>query len=75
MTAEQFESQMRNHLRRDPFEPFVVRTDSNQSIVIDNPVAVALAAGGAGYLAPERIHFIESTHVVEIRSINGQAAS
>jgi len=75
MTADQFERQMRDYLRRDPFEPFVVWTDSNQSIVIDNPLAVALASGGAGYMAPEQIHFIESAHVVEIRSISSQAAS
>ena len=75
MTADQFERQMRDRLRRDPFEPFVVRTDSNQSIVIDNPLAVALAAGGAGYMAPERIHFIESANVVEIQSINGRTST
>jgi hypothetical protein len=74
MTSDQFETTMREYLRRNPFEPFVVRTDSNQLIIIDKPQAVALAAGGAGYLGAEQIHFIESSNVLEIRALNTQAA-
>jgi hypothetical protein len=70
MSVAQFEKTMRDLLLRNPFEPFVVRTDSNQRIVIDNPKGVALAAGGAGYIGPDQIHFIESDQVVEIRTLN-----
>ena len=70
MTTHQFEKTMREMLRKEPFEPFTVRTDSNEIIVIENPQAVALAAGGAGYIGSEHIHFIESVHVTEIRSMN-----
>lgn len=69
MTPEQFEAKMRTFLRRNPFEPFLVRMDTDQLIVIANPKAVALAAGGAGYIAPEKIHFIESANVVDIRPV------
>jgi len=68
MSAAQFEHRMKELLRRDPFEPFVVQTD-REEVLIENPRAVALAAGGAGYIGPERIHFIESSNVVEIRSL------
>ena len=75
MSAEQFEQTMRTYLHRDPFEPFVVRTDQEALIVIANPKAVALASGGAGYIGPERIFFIESSDVLDIRSMKEQLAS
>jgi hypothetical protein len=74
MTTEQFEQTMSTFLRREPFEPFVVRTDHDLLILIANPKAVALAAGGAGYISPERIYFIESADVLEIRSMKEQIA-
>lgn len=75
MTADQFETTMRAFLHRQPFEPFVVRTDQNQVIVIDNPQAVALGGGGAGYIGADEIHLIESANVTEIRSLIEQVAS
>jgi hypothetical protein len=75
MTASQFEDTMRKFLRRQPFEPFVVRTDGDQLIVIANPKAVALASGGAGYIDSDRVHFIESQTVVDIRPMKEQAVS
>jgi hypothetical protein len=74
MTTEQFEQTMSTFLRREPFEPFVIRTDQDPLILIANPKAVALAAGGAGYISPERIYFIESADVLEIRSMKEQIA-
>ena len=74
MSSDQFEKQMLAHLRRDPFEPFIVRTDTDQLIVVDNPQAVAISGGGAGYIGPEQLHFIESKQVVEIRSLNTPAS-
>jgi len=75
MTVTQFEQKMRAFLRQEPFEPFVVQTNRDDLIVIDNPQAVALAAGGAGYIGPTEIKFIESDDVIEIRSVKEQIAT
>jgi hypothetical protein len=75
MTGPEFEKRMRYFLRRDPFRPFVVRTDQDQSIVIESPEAVALAAGGAGYIGKDQLFFIESAQVVDIQPFNEQTVS
>jgi hypothetical protein len=70
MSKHEFENQLRNLLRRDPFVPFVIRTDAYPDIVVERPQAVALAAGGIGYIDSDQIFFVESNQVIEIRPVS-----
>ncbi len=69
MSVEQFEQSLRTYLRRQPFRPFVIRTDSGEQIVVDEP-AVAFNAGGGGYIGPDGlVKFFECEHVLDIASL------
>lgn len=50
MTAEQFDQTLREYVRREPFQPFIVELDDGLVVEIDRP-AVAFAGGVAGFLS------------------------
>jgi hypothetical protein len=68
MDSKIFEEKMRSFMRRTPFTPFIVKTDAGKLVIIENREAVALGGGGAAYIAPEEIHFLESQNVLDIYS-------
>jgi hypothetical protein len=51
MNAEQFEQTLREYLRREPFQPFVVELVDGGVIAIDHP-KVAIGGGGASFFTP-----------------------
>lgn len=52
MTREQFYSQMRQFIHRQPFVPFIVDLRDGQRLVIKQP-NVAFGEEGAGFIDPE----------------------
>jgi hypothetical protein len=51
MNVEQFERTLRQSLRREPFEPFIVELIDGRVIRFDRP-KLALGGGGASFLTP-----------------------
>lgn len=50
MTKDEFEDQLRVFVRRQPFEPFVVRLKNGDAITVLNPEEVAFGGGNAGFV-------------------------
>jgi hypothetical protein len=60
MTRELFEESLRALLRREPFQPFAVELTGGERFTIDNPDAVSLGGGAAGFIAEDgSIHFFD----------------
>ena len=51
MNVEQFEDTLRNFLRREPFQPFVVELVDGRAIEILRP-KVVFGGGGASFFTP-----------------------
>jgi len=49
MTLEQFETSLRQFIRHEPFQPFVVELNDGRLIEIDHP-GVAFGGGAASFL-------------------------
>ena len=74
MSRYEFESQLRDLLRRDPFEPFVILVNNGRSIFVDEP-AVAFGGGRAGFIgADEIVEFFDCDSVLGFRPGNQEAA-
>ncbi|MCI0357908.1 MAG: hypothetical protein L0211_05390 [Planctomycetaceae bacterium] len=66
MTIEQFENQLREHLRRTPFLPFIVKLSDGRTIFVDEP-AVSFGGGRAGFIGPdEYVEFFDCEQVERI---------
>jgi hypothetical protein len=50
MTEELFTQQLREFIRRQPFEPFVVELQDGRSLLINRP-AVVFHGGAAGFIS------------------------
>ena len=72
MKLEQFENRLRELLRSEPFQPFVVIVNDGRTIIVDEP-AVAFGGGRAGFIRPDEIvEFFDSEQVVEFRPISAE---
>ena len=75
MKVQDFESQLRDLLRRDPFQPFVVMVNDGRSIFVDEP-AVAFGGGRAGFIGPdELVEFFDCENVIGFRPASQETAS
>jgi hypothetical protein len=64
MSAYEFEKQLRERLRRAPFQPFVINVNDGRRILVDAP-AVAFDAGRAGFIGQdELVEFFDCENVV-----------
>ena len=52
MTVEQFEKNLRQFIRQEPFKPFVVEFADGRILEIDHP-KVVFAGGAASFLTPD----------------------
>ena len=52
MEMESFENQLRQFLRREPFQPFVVELLDGQVVAINEPNLV-MGGGGAAFISPD----------------------
>jgi hypothetical protein len=52
MKADQFEQTLREFLRREPFQPFVVELVDGGVIAVNHP-KVAMGGGGASFFTPD----------------------
>lgn len=74
MTTEQFESILREFKYREPFQLFVIETDDQGTVLIDDPEAIAFAGGAGGFIGSDEIYFFDSAHVRQIRPASPQEA-
>jgi hypothetical protein len=75
MTQVLFEKQLRERIRRKPFEPFEVIVDDGRAIFVDEP-AIAFGGGRAGFIGPDGlVEFFDCEHVVEFRRPKVEPAS
>jgi hypothetical protein len=74
MTREQFENDLRNLMRADPFKPFVIVMSGDRTIFVDEP-AIAFDGGGGGFIdAESNVHFFECEEVREFRTASAESA-
>jgi hypothetical protein len=74
MSKQDFESQLRELVQREPFEPFVVMVNDGRSIFVDEPT-VAFGGGRAGFIGPdELVEFFDCKNVVGFRMGNQETA-
>jgi hypothetical protein len=74
MSRYDFERQLRDLLRRQPFEPFVVLVNNGRTIVVDEPT-VAFGGGRAGFIGPdESVDFFDCDNVLGFRLGNQETA-
>jgi hypothetical protein len=68
MSIEQFERELRELLRAEPFQPFEIVVSSGRTIYIDEP-AIAFGGGKGGFIGPgdAPVEFFDSAEVVEFR--------
>ena len=62
MTAQEFETSLRELLLRRPFEPFVVEYVDGGRLKVRTR-HVAFSGGAGGYIGKKRIHFFDHTNV------------
>jgi hypothetical protein len=75
MTQPLFERQLRERMRREPFEPFEVIIDDRRTIFVDKPT-VAFGGGRAGFIGPDGVvEFFACEHVIEFRRSEEEPAS
>jgi hypothetical protein len=53
MTPGAFEQTLRQFLRSEPFQPFIVELVDGKQLLIDEPHTVSLGTQAAGFLSPE----------------------
>lgn len=76
MMEENFERLLRDNLRREPFQPFVVELVDGRQIIIDAPHTVAMSGGGGTFISPEfELVSFSSDQVRAIRPALREAAS
>lgn len=67
MTADVFEPAMRMHLRRQPFESFIVELEGGRQLLVDDPQAAGFDGGSASYIdAGGEIHFFSYDEVRDV---------
>ena len=75
MNKENFESRMREVLRREPFQPFLIALKDGRRYAFDRP-RVAVNAGGAGFLDDrEGIVDFECDEVDKVLELSAEPAS
>jgi hypothetical protein len=68
MNADVFEPTMRTHMRRKPFQNFVVELEDGRQLLVDVPHAAGFDGGSASYIdADGEIHFFSYDEVRDIR--------
>ena len=75
MPAEQFQNRLRSFLQREPFQPFIVELEEGEAIVVDDPDALAMGGGAAGYIGPKDVYFFNHEQVRSIHLAAQEAAS
>lgn len=74
MRVHEFENQLRERLRREPFQPFVVMVSDGRSIFVDEP-SVAFGGGRAGFIGPDNlVEFFECEDVIGFDSASQEMA-
>jgi hypothetical protein len=67
MHIAQFEKQLRDLQRREPFQPFQIVINDGRTILVDEP-AVAFGGGRGGFIRADQIvEFFDCEQVVEFR--------
>lgn len=76
MTQDSFEQSLRMHLRKDPFQQFVIELLDGQQIVVDAPHTVAMGGGGACFLtAGYDFYTFSYNQVRDIRLVGGEVVN
>jgi hypothetical protein len=74
MTPEQFQQQLLSHLKRQPYQPFVVVLTSGESFEVDEPSVAHSGAGAAGYIGPTgEVYFFDHENTQEFRLPHARA--
>jgi len=75
MTPEIFERTLRELLQRRPFLPFIVEMDDGERFIVDDPEAVPLSGGAAGFIGMDKIYFFNCDNVRHFLALTPEAAS
>jgi hypothetical protein len=74
MKKHEFEGQLRELLRKDPFQPFVVLVSDGRAIHVDEP-SIAFGGGRAGFIGPDDlVEFFNWQNVVGFRPAGYETA-
>lgn len=70
MKLDEFESQLRELLRREPFEPFTIVVADGRTIYVDKP-SIAFGGGRGGFIPAEgSVEFFDYEQVVAFRPLH-----
>ena len=74
MNVDQFERELRQLLRAEPFRPFTIVLSGDRTIFVDEP-AIAFGGGAAGFIdAEDDVHFFNCKDVHEFRMTTEEMA-
>src|SRR5439155_1022464 len=75
MTIDKFERELRSHMHRSPFRPFLVVLNDGRTIFVDEP-AIAFGGGRAAFIGPENaVDLFDCEDVKEFRLAQEEPAA